>query len=108
MNSKELIKGTLRVIVLKLLADHKRLYGYEITQLVKELTKNEIELTFGALYPTLHKLESEGLLTTKTQVVDGRARKYYSLTTKGNSSAQAEVKDYFHFAGAMNVLLKPL
>jgi PadR family transcriptional regulator, regulatory protein PadR len=106
MNSKELIKGTLRVIVLKLLADHKRLYGYEITQMVKELTKNEIELTFGALYPTLHKLESDGLLTTKTQVVDGRARKYYSLTPKGNTSAQAEVKDYFQFAGAMNLLLK--
>lgn len=106
MNSRELIKGTLRVIVLKLLADHNRLYGYEITQRVKELTKDKIELTFGALYPTLHKLEAEGLLTTKTQVVDGRTRKYYSLTTKGNSRASAEVKDYFHFSSAMNLILK--
>lgn len=108
MDSKELIKGTLRVIVLKLLADHKRLYGYEITQLVKEMTQQQIELTFGALYPTLHKLEAEGLLTTKTQIVDGRARKYYSLTSQGSRQAAAEVKDYFQFSNAMRLLLKPL
>jgi PadR family transcriptional regulator, regulatory protein PadR len=108
MTSKELIKGTLRVIVLKLLADHKRLYGYEITQLVKEMTNKEIELTFGALYPTLHKLEAEGFLTTKTQIVDGRARKYYSLTAKGSTRALAEVKDYFTFSMALHALLKPI
>ncbi len=106
MNSKELIKGTLRIIVLKLLSENKRMYGYEITQRVKELSDSEIELTFGALYPTLHKLESEGLLTTKTVVVDGRARKYYSLTTRGTETANAEIKGYLSFAKAMNLVLK--
>ena len=104
--SSELIKGTLKTIILKLLADNKKMYGYEITQLVKELTKSEIELTFGALYPTLHKLEAEGLLTTKTTVVDNRARKYYSLTATGTSSASSEVQGYFNFARAMNLVLK--
>lgn len=106
MNSKELIKGTLRVIVLKLLAANKRMYGYEITQRVKELSENEIELTFGALYPTLHKLEAEGLLVTKTVTVDGRERKYYSLTPTGNSAAAAEVQGYWNFAKAMSLVLK--
>jgi PadR family transcriptional regulator PadR len=106
MPSKELIKGTLRVIILKLLAENKRMYGYEITQRVKELTKNEIELTFGALYPTLHKLEAEGLLNTKTVVIEGRSRKYYSLTSTGNQTAKAEVMDYFMFAKALNLVLK--
>lgn len=106
MNSKELIKGTLRVIVLKLLSENKRMYGYEITQRVKALSSNEIELTFGALYPTLHRLEAEGLLTTKTVVVDNRARKYYSLTTSGTASASAEIKGYFSFAKAMNLVLQ--
>jgi DNA-binding PadR family transcriptional regulator len=105
-SSKELIKGTLRVIVLKLLAENKRMYGYEITQRVRELTRNEIELTFGALYPTLHKLEAEGLLVTKTVVVDGRSRKYYSLTGTGASTASSEVQDYFNFAKAMSLVLK--
>lgn len=106
MNSKELIKGTLRVIVLKLLAEHTRMYGYEITQRVKELTDNEIELTFGALYPTLHKLEAEKLLTAKTVVIDGRARKYYSLNAQGAKTAKSEVSEYFAFAKAMNLVLK--
>lgn len=78
MASKELIKGTLRIIILRLLSENKRMYGYEMTQRVKELSGNEIELTFGAIYPTLHKLEAEGLLTTKTVIIDSRARKYYS------------------------------
>ncbi len=50
--SSELIKGTLKTIVLKLLADNKKMYGYEITQKVKELTGDKIQITEGALYPT--------------------------------------------------------
>lgn len=106
MTSKELIKGTLRIIVLKLLANNKRMYGYEITQRVKDLSGSEIELTFGALYPTLHKLEAEGLLTAKTVIVEGRARKYYSLTARGSQTATAEIMGYMNFAKALNLVLK--
>ncbi len=105
MNSKELIKGTLRVIVLKLLAEHHRMYGYEMTQRVKEITHDQINLTFGALYPTLHKLEAEGLVTTTTTTVDGRPRKYYSLTNSGQTSAEVEVRDYAAFARAMGLIM---
>ena len=65
--SSELIKGTLKTIVLKLLSDNKKMYGYEITQRVKELTGDRIQLTEGALYPTLHSLEEEGLVTTELE-----------------------------------------
>jgi PadR family transcriptional regulator PadR len=106
MNSKELIRGTLRLIVLKLLSENKWMYGYEMTQRVKDLTQNEIELTIGALYPTLHRLEAEGLVTTKTRVIDSRARKYYALTKMGTESAASEVKGYFNFAKALSLVLK--
>jgi hypothetical protein len=62
MYSSELIKGTLKTIILKLLVENKRMYGYEITAKVKELTADKIQLTEGALYPTLHALEADGLL----------------------------------------------
>ena len=65
--SSELIKGTLKTIVLKLLADNKRMYGYEITQRVKELTLDKIQITEGALYPTLHALEEDGLIARCTE-----------------------------------------
>jgi PadR family transcriptional regulator PadR len=58
MHSPELLKGTLQTILLKVLKDHGRMYGYEITLRVKELSGERILLTEGALYPTLHKLRS--------------------------------------------------
>ena len=51
------------------------MYGYEITQKVKELTLEKIQITEGALYPTLHALEAEGLVTTKTEYIGKRMRK---------------------------------
>jgi len=51
MHSTELLKGTLQTIVLKVLSDHGKMYGYELTQRVKELSGGTIVLTEGALYP---------------------------------------------------------
>ena len=103
--SSELIKGTLKTIVLKLLADHKKMYGYEITQRVKELTLDKIQITEGALYPTLHALESEGLLTTETEYIGKRVRKYYSLSPSGKSKAKERVSELAEFMETMRFLL---
>ncbi|HEY9490143.1 MAG TPA: helix-turn-helix transcriptional regulator [Chryseosolibacter sp.] len=105
MSSREFIKGTLRTIILKLLAQNKRMYGYEITQRVAQLSKDEIKLTYGALYPTLYKLEAEGLLVTTTEIVDNRARKYYSLTTEGRKLAKVKVSELQRFAETLRVIL---
>src|SRR6201992_2055780 len=91
--SSELIKGTLKTIVLKLLADNKKMYGYEITQRVKELTGERIQLTEGALYPTLHALEEEGLVTTELEYIGKRVRKYYTLSPAGKSKSKEKVTE---------------
>jgi DNA-binding PadR family transcriptional regulator len=70
MSNHEYIKGTLKTIILKLLVQNKQMYGYEITQRVAQLSKDEIKLTYGALYPTLYKLEAERLLVTTTRHAD--------------------------------------
>ncbi len=105
--SNEYVRGTLKTIVLNLLAEHQRMYGYEITQEVKERTEGAIALTFGALYPVLHKLEQEGLLVTESVEVDGRTRKYYSLTSPGAVMAQAKTDDLERFLGALKLILAP-
>lgn len=105
MYSQELIKGTLKTIVLSLLSEHDRMYGYEITQHVKEKTSGEIQLTEGALYPTLHKLEAEGLLTTEKVNIGKRVRKYYRLTENGNKQANDRVNEFRRFTETMNDLL---
>ncbi len=103
--SSELIKGTLKTIVLKLLAGNKRLYGYEITQLVKELTGDRIKITEGALYPTLHALESEGLVTTETEYIGKRARKYYRLSPAGKARTKEKITELTDFINTMTFLL---
>ena len=105
--NNEYVRGTLKTIVLNLLADNGRMYGYEITQQVKERTAGEITLTFGALYPVLHKLEQEGLLLTESEAVDGRMRKYYTLTTQGSVTARAKTNDLERFMEAIKLLLSP-
>jgi PadR family transcriptional regulator, regulatory protein PadR len=107
MYSKELLKGTLQTIVLKLLAENGRMYGYEITQKVKEQTEGKIQLTEGALYPSLHKLEAEGLLVTETVNIGKRIRKYYSLTPKGNVQTASKLEEFASFISTMQFLLNP-
>lgn len=105
MYSQELIKGTLKTIILSLLSEHDRMYGYEITQHVKDKTAGQIQLTEGALYPTLHKLEAEGFLTTEKVSIGKRVRKYYRLTETGNKQANDKVNEFRRFSETMNQLL---
>ena len=107
MKSNEYIKGTIKTIVLKLLSENKKMYGYEINQRVKELSSGEIALTYGALYPVLYKLESEALLTTESEIVDGRVRKYYSLTPQGNKTAIEKIAELGRFVDTLKAVLAP-
>ncbi|GAB4045878.1 PadR family transcriptional regulator [Spirosoma litoris] len=104
--SSEFLRGTLKTIVLKLLSEQDKMYGYQITQAVKERTRGELTLTFGALYPVLHKLEQEGLLINESIEVDGRLRKYYSLTDSGTQMAIKKVSEFENFVSYMQQLFQ--
>jgi len=106
MHSTELLKGTLQTIILKLLEDHGKMYGYEMTQRVKELSKDQIMLTDGALYPTLHRMEREGLLTTERVQLGKRVRKYYTITVKGQNQVNEKIEDFIAFIQTMSRVLQ--
>lgn len=92
-----LYKGTLQNIILKLLSSEVKMYGYQLTKRAKELTKGELEMTEGALYPLLHKLEGEGIIYSELQNINGRDRKYYFLTEKGKrqqADQETEMRSY--------------
>jgi PadR family transcriptional regulator, regulatory protein PadR len=97
MESFEFLKGTLKPIILKLLTDNKRLYGYQITQMVKEMTFEKIQLTEGALYPALHQLVDEGILKTETENIGNRKRIYYLLSDYGLINAPSKLKDTIEY-----------
>jgi len=107
MYSKEIIKGTLKPIILKLLEQEGRMYGYEITSKVKVLTQGKIQITEGALYPLLHKLEAEGIVITEQENIGKRIRKYYLLTPEGKNLATAAIDEFLDFMITIKSILDP-
>jgi PadR family transcriptional regulator PadR len=107
MYSKELLKGTLSAIILKLLSEKERMYGYEMSLRVKELSEGKILLKDGSLYPALQKMTTDGLLSFKEESVSGRVRKYYYLTKKGREEKVIYVKELKDFMTTLNKIVFP-
>lgn len=107
MKNSQLYKGSLNTIIMKLLEEKGRMYGYEITQKVKEITLGELNITEGALYPALHKLEAEGLLDVEVEKVDNRMRKYYKLTEKGTTETVNRLAELEEFIKNMQNIVNP-
>jgi len=101
MIPSDLIKGSLKTIVLKLIKEEGPMHGYLITQKVEELTEGKIKLTYGALYPILHKLENEGILITATANYNNRIRIYYALTDKGQRVVIERINELNEFISSL-------
>jgi PadR family transcriptional regulator PadR len=107
MKKSQLYKGSLNTIIMKLLEENGKMYGYEITQKVKLITVGELHITEGALYPALHKLEAEGLLDVEIEKVDNRIRKYYKLTESGHKETINRLLELENFIRNMQNLVNP-
>jgi DNA-binding PadR family transcriptional regulator len=107
MYSKELLKGTISAIILKLLSGQDRMYGYEISMRVRELSEGKILLKDGSLYPALQKMTSDGLLSFKEEIVGGRVRKYYYITKHGKKETAVYVQELMDFIATLNRIVFP-
>lgn len=107
MYSNELVRGMLKTIILQLLGEKDKMYGYELSKLVRDRTKEKIVLTEGALYPLLHKLEKDKLVVTSVELVGNRQRKYYALTPSGKTSAKEKRHELMDFIKTLKTLLEP-
>ncbi len=83
------------------------MYGYQITQMVKDITKGELQITEGALYPLLHRLEEQGVLETETENIGNRVRKYYSLTKAGTKQTSAAMEELNAFMQSLQLIINP-
>ena len=93
MFSQEILKGTIKPLIIKLITEGGKMYGYQITQKVKEISSEKIVITEGALYPALHKLVDEGILLTESIRVGNRERKYYFLSELGKQTAVSKLDE---------------
>lgn len=107
MANSKLYKGSLQTIILKLLEENDKMYGYEITQKVKAITKGELNITEGALYPALHKLEADGYLEAEIINIGNRMRKYYKLTEQGTKETSNRLQELQEFIKNMQHIVNP-
>jgi PadR family transcriptional regulator PadR len=95
---KDLRKGSARVLILAMLAE-RPMYGYQIAKELKGRSKGYFAFKEGTLYPALHGLEKEGLLTSQWEVVDkGPSRKYYRLTDAGRKALTDSAEEWTTFS----------
>ncbi len=83
----DLVQGTLDLLLLKILA-LEPLNGWAISQRLKQVSGDVLQVSDGSLYPALHKLEQEGWITAEWKASENNRRaKFYSLTRLGRGSA---------------------
>ncbi|WP_431107918.1 PadR family transcriptional regulator [Winogradskyella poriferorum] len=107
MYSKELTKGTLQPIILTIINNKGRMYGYEITQEVKKMTAGKIDISEGALYPILHKLEAKKVLETEKVYIGKRIRKYYKVTKEGKKTVESFTNEINDFINTLSLIFNP-
>jgi PadR family transcriptional regulator PadR len=76
------LNGIPELLVLRLLAG-REMYGYQIVDEIRSRTKEALAFGEGCIYPYLHYLEAEKLVSSRRMEVEGRNRNYYRLTARG-------------------------
>lgn len=96
--------GAVELLVLEVLSGGPS-YGYEIAQTVLSRSQDRFEMKEGSLYPALHKLEREKLLTSYWEEAEGRRRKYYRMTAAGQKALAQRKQLWWDFAAGLNAVL---
>jgi transcriptional regulator len=104
-NKSDVPKGTLDMLILKIVALGP-IHGYAIALRVQQISNEVFQLQQGSLYPALHKLEKDKLLTSEWKPTDtGRDAKFYSLTDNGRKRLELEVQNWQRISGALSIIL---
>lgn len=102
----DLVQGTLDLLILKMLA-LEPLNGWTISQRLTQLSREELQVSDGSLYPALHKLEQEGWISSEWRPSENNRRaKFYSLTRLGRRQLERETANWTRLSDAITSLLK--
>ena len=103
----ELVKGSSYSLLLCLL-EQRPMYGYQIVKELEAQSEGYFKFKEGTLYPALHRLEKQGLVTGEWQVLpNGRRRRYYNITEKGLAVLSHERNQWHDFLNAMRIMIRP-
>src|SRR5579863_3147745 len=102
----DLVQGTLDMLLLKILA-LEPMNGWAISQRLKQVSRDVLQVSDGSLYPALHKLEQEGWITAKWKTSElGRRAKFYSLTRLGRRQLDKEAANWERLATAISTVVR--
>jgi len=102
----DLVQGTLDLLLLKILALEAQ-HGWAISQRLKQVSRDVLQVSDGSLYPALHKLEQEGWITAEWRTSElGRRAKYYSLTPIGRRHLQTEAANWERLSAAISQIVR--
>jgi PadR family transcriptional regulator PadR len=102
----DLVQGTLDLLILKIVALEPA-NGWAISQRLKDLSSEVLQVSDGSLYPALHKLEQEGWITAEWKPSENNRRaKFYSLTRAGRKQLRLEVGNWDRLAAAITAVAR--
>ena len=102
----DLVQGTLDLLLLKILA-LEPLHGWAISQRLRQVSSEVLQVSDGSLYPALHKLEQEGWIKAEWRVTENNRRaKFYDLTHLGQRQLKREAANWERLSGAISGVLR--
>ncbi len=105
-SEKNPLSGNTTMLILKLL-EEKDMYGYQIIEELAGKSDDTFRLKTGTLYPLLHGLENEGMVSSYDENADNaRIRKYYHLTNKGKGLLSEKQAEWASYAKAINRIME--
>jgi PadR family transcriptional regulator, regulatory protein PadR len=102
----DLVQGTLDLLLLKIVA-LEPLNGFAISRRLKQISGDVLQVSDGSLYPALHKLEEEGLISAEWKLSENNRRaKFYSLTRLGRKHLETEAENWGRLSSAISRVVK--
>jgi len=99
------LNGVPELLVLKLLS-RRQMYGYEIVRAIQTETRSTFAFGEGCIYPYLHYLEKEKLVSSERKEVEGRSRNYYRLTARGKKRLEELSGEWNRVAAGIALILE--
>ena len=90
----DLLRGTLDLLILKALS-LEPLHGVGVSRRIAQITQGAFQVSFGSLFPSLHRMEERGWVDAEWRVSDNNRRaKYYRLTSAGRAQLKVEEREW--------------
>jgi transcriptional regulator len=104
----DLVQGTLDLLILKIIA-LEPMHGWAIARRIRQMSGDVLQVGQSALYPSLHKLEQNGWISSEWAVSDNNRRaKYYTLTRAGRKALEKEAAQWERLAAAISLIVRTI